>query len=103
LTDLFERDDTKAGAKRADPGLVQARAGEWAGEFDELSGDARSVDGGDPRTTSRVGRPAVCGGFNNRVKVLKRRCYGIFNVGSLFQRLTLDLHRIPTLRSYLTS
>ena len=31
-------------------------------------------------------------GFNNRVKVLKRRCYGIFNVGSLFQRLTLDLH-----------
>jgi Transposase len=30
-------------------------------------------------------------GFNNRVKVLKRRCYGIFNVGTLFQRLTLDL------------
>jgi len=24
--------------------------------------------------------------------VLKRRCYGIFNVGSLFQRLTLDLN-----------
>jgi transposase len=31
-------------------------------------------------------------GFNNRVKVLKRRCYGIFDVGRLFQRLTLDLH-----------
>ena len=31
-------------------------------------------------------------GFNNRVKVLTRRCYGIFNVGRLFQRLTLDLH-----------
>jgi transposase len=31
-------------------------------------------------------------GFNNRVKVLKRRCYGIFAVGRLFQRLTLDLH-----------
>ena len=31
-------------------------------------------------------------GFNNRVKVLKRRCYGIFDVGTLFQRLTLDLH-----------
>jgi len=29
-------------------------------------------------------------GFNNRVKVLKRRCYGIFNVKRLFQRLTLD-------------
>ena len=31
-------------------------------------------------------------GFNNRVKVLKRRCYGIFNVEHLFQRLTLDIH-----------
>lgn len=31
-------------------------------------------------------------GMNNRIKVLKRRCYGIFNVGRLFQRLSLDLH-----------
>jgi transposase len=31
-------------------------------------------------------------GFNHRVKVLKRRCYGIFDGGRLFQRLTLDLH-----------
>ncbi len=28
----------------------------------------------------------------NRVKVLKRRCYGIFDVGHIFQRLTLDIH-----------
>jgi transposase len=31
-------------------------------------------------------------GFNNRIKVLKRRCYGIFDVKRIFQRLTLDLH-----------
>ena len=31
-------------------------------------------------------------GFNNRVKVLKRRCYGIFDVKHLFQRLRLDIH-----------
>ena len=31
-------------------------------------------------------------GFNNRIKVLKRRCYGIFDVDRLFQRLTLDIH-----------
>lgn len=31
-------------------------------------------------------------GFNNRVKVLKRRCYGIFNLKHLFQRIYLDLH-----------
>jgi transposase len=30
-------------------------------------------------------------GFNNRIKVLKRRCYGIFNLKHIFQRLTLDL------------
>jgi len=31
-------------------------------------------------------------GFNNKVKVLKRRCYGIFNLQHLFQRIFLDLH-----------
>jgi transposase len=30
-------------------------------------------------------------GFNNKAKVIKRRCYGIFNVGHLFQRIFLDL------------
>ena len=30
-------------------------------------------------------------GLNNKLKVLKRRCYGLRNVGCLFQRLTLDL------------
>ena len=30
-------------------------------------------------------------GINNKIKVLKRRCYGIFNLGHLFQRLFLDL------------
>jgi transposase len=30
-------------------------------------------------------------GFNSKVKVLKRRCYGITNLTHLFQRLFLDL------------
>lgn len=30
-------------------------------------------------------------GLNNKIKVLKRRCYGIFNVARLFQRISLDL------------
>lgn len=30
-------------------------------------------------------------GLNNKLKVLKRRCYGIRNVGRIFQRLTLDI------------
>lgn len=31
-------------------------------------------------------------GFNNKVKILKRRCYGIFNLNHLFQRIYLDLN-----------
>lgn len=31
-------------------------------------------------------------GFNNKLKVLKRRCYGIFNLKHLFQRIFLDLN-----------
>jgi len=30
-------------------------------------------------------------GLNNKIKVLKRRCYGIFNLKHLFQRLHLDI------------
>jgi len=30
-------------------------------------------------------------GFNNKIKVLKRRCYGIFNLQHLYQRIYLDL------------
>jgi len=30
-------------------------------------------------------------GLNNKLKVLKRRCYGLRNVGRLFQRLILDV------------
>lgn len=30
-------------------------------------------------------------GLNNKIKVLKRRCFGIFNLGHFFQRLSLDL------------
>ena len=29
-------------------------------------------------------------GFNNKVKVLKRRCYGLSNAIKLFQRLIID-------------
>jgi len=30
-------------------------------------------------------------GLNNKIKVIKRRCYGIFHVGHFFQRLMIDL------------
>lgn len=39
-------------------------------------------------------------GFNNRVKVLKRRCYGIFDVNQIFRRLTLDINGYEWLASH---
>ncbi|MBK8753639.1 MAG: transposase [Candidatus Competibacteraceae bacterium] len=30
-------------------------------------------------------------GLNNKIKVIKRRCYGLKNIGHLFQHLYLDL------------
>ena len=34
-------------------------------------------------------------GLNNKLKVLKRRCYGLLNLDHLFQRLFLDLEGYP--------
>lgn len=31
-------------------------------------------------------------GLNNKIKVIKRRCYGIFDINKLFQRISLDLN-----------
>lgn len=38
-------------------------------------------------------------GFNNKVKVLKRRCYGIFNENSLFRRLFIDCSGYETFQA----
>jgi transposase len=35
-------------------------------------------------------------GLNNKIKVIKRRCYGILNPTHLFQRISLDLSGYST-------
>jgi len=35
-------------------------------------------------------------GLNNKIKVIKRRCYGILNKEHLFQRISLDLFGYKT-------
>ena len=30
-------------------------------------------------------------GMNNKIKVLKRRCYGVYNIKNFFQRIFLDI------------
>jgi transposase len=92
LTELFEHDYTKAGAKCAIRAWGKRVRQSGLAEFKSFLG---TIDRWmDQITNYFMGRQTsgFVEGFNNRVKVLKRRCYGIFNVGSLFQRLTLDLH-----------
>ena len=37
-------------------------------------------------------------GLNNKIKVIKRRCYGIFRLDHLFQRITLDIQGYAMLK-----
>jgi transposase len=92
LTDLFDRDYTKAGAKRAIRAWCKRVRQSRLAEFEGFLG---TIDRWMDEITNYFQGRQTSGfveGFNNRVKVLKRRCYGIFNVSRLFQRLTLDLH-----------
>ena len=34
----------------------------------------------------------VVEGLNNKIKVMKRRCYGLMSTETIFQRLSLDLN-----------
>jgi transposase len=92
LTDLFDRDYTKAGAKCAIRAWCKRVRQRGLAEFESFLG---TIDRWMDEITNYFPGRQTSGfveGFNNRVKVLKRRGYGIFNVSSLFQRLTLDLH-----------
>jgi transposase len=92
LTDLFDRDYTKAGAKCAILAWCKRVRQSGLAEFESVLGTIERWL--DEITNYFQGRQTsgFVEGFNNRVKVLTRRCYGLFNVGRLFQRLTLDLH-----------
>lgn len=91
LTELFEREYSKSGAKRA----IRA----WCKKvrksgLEEYKSFLRTIEKWLDEITNYFLEGQTSGfveGFNNRVKVLKRRCYGIFDVGRIFQRLTLDV------------
>jgi transposase len=92
LTALFDRDYTKAGATCAIRAWCKRVRQSGLAEFERFLG---TIDRWMDEITNYFRGRQTSGfveGFNNRVKVLTRRCYGIFNVGRLFQRLTLDLH-----------
>jgi len=91
LTAIFERDYTKRGAKCAIRAWCKRVRNSGLDEFESFLG---TVDRWMDSITNYFLEGWSSGfveGFNNRVKVLKRRCYGIFDVETMFQRLSLDL------------
>ena len=92
LTEIFERKYTRAAAKRAIRAWCKRVRQSQISQFDRFLGTIETwLDQITNYFLERLTSSFV-EGFNNRVKVLKRRCYGIFDVDHLFQRLTLDLH-----------
>lgn len=92
LTEIFESDDTKVGAKRAIRAWCKRVHKSGLDEFDSF---LATIDTWLDKITNYFLEGWSSGfveGFNNRVKVLKRRCYGIFDVEQIFQRLTLDIN-----------
>jgi transposase len=91
LTEIFESDYTKVGAKCAIRAWCKRVRKSGLDEFERFLG---TIDTWlDPITNYFLEgwSSGFVEGFNNRVKVLKRRCYGIFDLETMFQRLSLDL------------
>ena len=92
LTEIFERQSTRAAAKYAIRAWCKRVRRSKISQFDSFLGTIETwLDQIANYFLERLASSFV-EGFNNRVKVLKRRCYGIFDVDHLFQRLTLDIH-----------
>ncbi len=96
LTGIFETNHTKASAQRALRRWIAAVKQSSLTCFDKfLSTLENWMDEITNYFISRLTSGWV-EGFNNRIKVLKRRCYGIKSPASLFRRLWLDLNGLDT-------
>jgi transposase len=95
LTAFCAHDDTKAGATGAIRAWGTRVRQRGLAEFESVLG---TIDRWmEELTHDFQGRQTrgLVEGFNHRVQGLKRRCDGIFDVGKLFPRLTLDWHGYP--------
>jgi transposase len=92
LREIFEKDYTKAEGEEAIQAWCQRVNQSEMNEFKSFLGTIETwLDKISNYFLERLTSGFV-EGFNNRVKVLKRRCYGIFDVAQIFQRLTLDIN-----------
>lgn len=91
LTEIFDTDHTKESARRAIHKWVEAVKRSGLDCFDKFLGTRE--DHMDEITNYFISRLSSgwVEGLNNKIKVLKRRCYGIANPVNLFRRLWLDI------------
>jgi transposase len=91
LTAIFEQDISKTIAKRKIQAWIEQVQLSGLKYFDEF---LKTLEHWREEITNYFIDRANSGfveGLNNKLKVLKRRCYGIFNLNHLFQRIYLDL------------
>lgn len=92
LTSIFATHQTKESARRAIRRWIAAVKQSGLDCFDQFLGTLENwMDEITNYFLSRLTSGWV-EGFNNKIKVLKRRCYGITNPASLFRRIWLDLN-----------
>lgn len=91
LTTIFEEDITKAEATQQIEAWQESVTESGLSCFDSFLTTLKNWK--DEITNYFVHRhtSGFVEGLNNKIKVLKRRCYGILNITHLFQRLFLDL------------
>src|SRR5215218_9768572 len=91
LTAIFERKLTKEEATRTLSVWIGEVRGSGLDCFDKFLGTLETwMDEITNYFISRLSSGWV-EGLNNKIKVLKRRSYGVKNLGNLFQRIWLDL------------
>ena len=91
LTDIFEEDISKSDAKR--------KINNWKKRVKKsdltcFDGFVKTLEKSIDEITNYFIDRQTSGfveGLNNKIKVIKRRCYGILNVNHLFQRIFLDV------------
>lgn len=92
LTRIFDRDHTKKSGRRAIRRWMAAVRESGLDCFDKFLG---TLDDWMEEITNYFISRLTSGwveGLNNKIKVLKRRCYGLTNIPNFFRRLWLDLH-----------
>lgn len=96
LTRIFNKQHTKQSAQRAIRAWIKEVKRSGLTCFDKFIGTLETwMDAITNYFISRLSSGWV-EGFNNKIKVLKRRCYGISNPITLFRRLWLDMNGYET-------